>query len=232
MQGIMKKEYHDKRKKRLDLSYRLKRRTFEVKKIIKKNFDKSIISKLNCLDIGTADGLMLSRLNNYFKFKKAIGIDMCDDLIKTNTDKNIKLEIGSAEKLTFKSNSFDIIMGCAVIEHINHPNKMLKECYRVLKKGGVLIITTPNPIHDVIATKIGYFEEDNHIETLNLKKLHKIFRLNQFKLIYSKYFMLFPFLKLPFENQIESFTRSIGLGRIMSNQLVVGRKSGKSSIKK
>lgn len=224
MAGILDKQYHDKRKKRIDLIYRLNRRTSEVKKIIEKHFNKSDYSKLNCLDIGTADGLMLSKLNNIFQFNKAIGIDICEELIKTNKDENIKLEIGNAENLHFANDSFDVIVACAVIEHVDNPNKMLSECYRVLKKNGILIITTPNPFHDKIATKIGYLKEENHIETLNLNKLNKMLKSNNFKIVSSQNFMFFPFFKLPFENQIESFIRFIRLGKIMTNQLIVGKK--------
>ncbi|MFH1439229.1 MAG: class I SAM-dependent methyltransferase [Candidatus Woesearchaeota archaeon] len=224
MTGIMDKGYHNKRKNRIDLIYRLNRRTHETKCIIEKHFDKSKINYINCLDIGVADGLMLSRLNNIFKFNKAIGIDMSEELIKLNKDRNITLEIGNAENLHFDNDTFDVIVACAVIEHINNPNDMLSECYRVLKKDGILIITTPNPFHDKIATKIGYFKEDDHTETLNIKRLNKLFISNKFNLIDSKYFMFFPFFKLPFENQIESFIRFIGLGKIMSNQIIIGRK--------
>jgi len=224
MAGILDKKYHDNRKKCVDLIYRLNRRTSEVKKIIEKHFNKSDYFKLNCLDIGTADGLMLSKLKKIFQFNKAIGIDMSEELIKTNKDKNIKLEIGNAENLHFDNNSFDIIVACAVIEHVDNPNKMLSECHRVLKKNGILIITTPNPFHDEVATKIGYFKEENHVETLNQPKLNKMFRSNNFSIVSSKYFMFFPFFKLPLENQIESLIRFIRLGKIMTNQLIVGKK--------
>ena len=33
----------------------------------------------------------------------------------------------------------------AVLEHLDHPNKLLKEIYRILKIGGTLCLTTPTP---------------------------------------------------------------------------------------
>lgn len=220
---IIDKKYHDIRKHRIDFLYRLNRRTSEVSKIIEMLFYKPNYSVINCLDIGTADGLMLSNLNAFFKFNKAIGIDKSEELIKINRDPNIKLEIGDAENLHFENSAFDIVIACAVIEFINNPNKMLSECYRILKKEGLLIVTTRNPFLSKIATKMGYFRDEyNKPSTIN--NLVKTFELNNFKVIYLKYFMVFPFFKIPFEKQVEFVIRFIGLGKLMSNQLIVGKK--------
>ncbi|MFH0780005.1 MAG: class I SAM-dependent methyltransferase [Parcubacteria group bacterium] len=225
MAGILNNKYNDNRKRRIDYLYRLNRRTFEARKIIEKHFDKSAYLKLNCLDVGTADGLMLSRLNKFFQFNKAIGIDLSEELIKTNEDSNIELKIGDAENLNFDDNAFDIIIACAVIEHVDDHRKMLRECFRTLKKNGILIITTPNPFHDKIAMKTGYLRESNHVETFTLPRLTALLQTHNFKIVSSKYFMFFPFFKLPFEQRIESLIRFIGLEKIMPNQMIVGEKT-------
>lgn len=222
--GIIKDmKYHDIRKHRIDFLYRLNRRASEVRKIIESFFYKPDYSIINCLDIGTADGLMLSKLNAFFKFNKAIGIDKSEELIKINRDTNIKLEIGDAENLHFKNGTFDIVIACAVIEFINNPNKMLSGCYRILKKEGLLIVTTRNPFLSKIADIIGYYK-DKYNKPATIKNLIKILELNNFEVICLKYFMFFPFFKIPFEKQIEFFIRFIGFGKLMSNQLIVGKK--------
>lgn len=40
--------------------------------------------------------------------------------------------------------SFDIILSFDVIEHMDNPNKILKEMKRLLKKNGIIILSTPN----------------------------------------------------------------------------------------
>ncbi|MFC1704746.1 class I SAM-dependent methyltransferase [Nanoarchaeota archaeon] len=224
MASVLDKRYHDKRMNRIDLRYRLTRKTSEVRRVIEERFNKSDYSKLNCLDVGTADGLMLSRLNKIFKFNKAIGIDLSKELIKLNKDRNIKLKIGDAEKLRFDNNSFDIVIACAVIEHVDNPNKMLSECYRVLRKNGILILTVLNPIHDWVATKIGYYKKGSHIQTFNLKSMSKMLKSNHFKITHLRYFMISPLFKLPLENKIESLIMPLGLGKLMANQIIVGKK--------
>ncbi len=222
MAGVLKANYYYGRLKRTDLKYRLKRRTKEVSKVIRKSF--GLASKLRCLDMGTADGLMLSKLNTIFNFKEAIGIDLSKELISKNKDPKIKLELSDVEKTRFKSNYFDIIVSAAVIEHLDNPEKFLSECYRLLKKGGLLIITTPNPFFDKIASTIGYEKGDEHTITFKLKTLKAFLKKHNFKIIHSKHFMFFPFFNLPLENQIESLLHLFSLGKLMTNQLVVGKK--------
>lgn len=48
------------------------------------------------------------------------------------------------EKLPFKSNYFDEVVCKNVLEHLTNPGFALKEMYRVLKKGGKLLLITDN----------------------------------------------------------------------------------------
>lgn len=224
MAGVLNKKYYDQRQNRIDFRYRLNRRTHEVKKIIEKLIKNTNYSNLRCLDIGAADGLMLGMLNDTFKFQQAIGIDLSEELIACSHDVNITLKIGNAENLHFENGSFDIVIACAVIEHVNNPSKMLSECFRILKPGGTLIITTPNPFQDKIAMKVGYGKEEEHNETFNLSELKDMLKSSNFEIMLAKHFMFFPFFKLPLENTLESIINFLGCGNIMSNQLIVGKK--------
>lgn len=57
--------------------------------------------------------------------------------------------IGDATNLPIKSDSVDTVFSSQVLEHVPEPQKMIDEIYRVLKKGGVCILTThmANPLH-------------------------------------------------------------------------------------
>ena len=48
------------------------------------------------------------------------------------------------QKLPYKNNSFDCVIFAGVLQYIPDKNKAIKECFRVLKKGGTLIISTIN----------------------------------------------------------------------------------------
>lgn len=59
--------------------------------------------------------------------------------------KNLSIEVMNAKKSKFRDNYFDAIVSISVIEHIDKEEDItaLKEMWRILKKGGSLIITIP-----------------------------------------------------------------------------------------
>jgi len=52
---------------------------------------------------------------------------------------------GDAHFLPFKDESFDSVFAGEIIEHLTNPAQFLKEVERVLKRGGVAVLTLPNP---------------------------------------------------------------------------------------
>ncbi len=85
------------------------------------------------------------------KFKEKYGIDPSVDLSLVEDAGIIlkKIKIGKIA-FPFKDNFFDTVTMLAVFEHIENDELqfVLKEIYRVLKKGGDFIITTPAPWSD------------------------------------------------------------------------------------
>ena len=50
----------------------------------------------------------------------------------------------NVDQLPFSDGSVDFILLCEVIEHLYNPDHILREINRVLRKGGKLLISTPN----------------------------------------------------------------------------------------
>lgn len=67
------------------------------------------------------------------------------------------------KKIPLDDNSVDIIISCAVLEHIEYPKYILNDISRVLKKGGKAILTTPSPkakaILEFLSFKMGLISE-------------------------------------------------------------------------
>ncbi len=55
----------------------------------------------------------------------------------------------NAEKMTIEDSQFDMVLCTQVLEHCDRPQRIVDECYRVLKPGGTLIVTAPSiyPVH-------------------------------------------------------------------------------------
>jgi ubiquinone/menaquinone biosynthesis C-methylase UbiE len=71
------------------------------------------------------------------------GIDI-DEYAKDNPDVD-QVYIGSAEKMPFEDEIYDMVFSQFLLEHVEDAHKTLASMARVLKKDGTLIITIPNP---------------------------------------------------------------------------------------
>lgn len=97
---------------------------------------------LNILDIGCGDGSLLNKIAN----NNLYGIDISPEQLEIAKSRGIKAQNINIDKqnLPYPDNYFDIIISSEVIEHVLVPDNLLKETYRVLKKDGIFILTTPN----------------------------------------------------------------------------------------
>lgn len=77
------------------------------------------------------------------EMKSCIGLDI---IVEPHSYKNVKiLRQDLRKKIKLPSNSADVMTLLAVLEHMKHPNEIVAECFRILKPGGVLLITVPSP---------------------------------------------------------------------------------------
>ena len=97
------------------------------------------------LEIGSGEGYGIKELSP--KSQKYIAIDKFKteiDLSK-HQDSDIEFLKMNVPPLTdIDDNSIDFVVTFQVIEHIKNDKEFVKEIFRVLKKGGKLILTTPN----------------------------------------------------------------------------------------
>ncbi len=98
---------------------------------------------LRILDAGCGDGSVSEKL---IKLGFEVwGIDKNKEALKEAEKRGVKVFEGDLEKnLSFQDEFFDAVWCSNVIEHIFHTENFLKECQRVLKEKGVLIITANN----------------------------------------------------------------------------------------
>lgn len=105
------------------------------------------------LDIGCHRGEFLNYLGP--RIVDSVGIDpLAPEL---NTD-NYRLIASKLEDYTgFETNSFDVVVLLATLEHIRNVDEVAFECARLLKPQGRVVLTVPNPIVDQLLRALKRF---------------------------------------------------------------------------
>lgn len=103
------------------------------------------------LDVGSAYGYVASMLN-HLQYD-AVALDISKYALKAG--EKVNRVQGDAQRLPFESDTVNIITCFDTLEHLNQPVLLLKNSYRCLRKGGVLLIENPiaNPI-DIVSDKL------------------------------------------------------------------------------
>ena len=98
---------------------------------------------LDILDAGCGSGISLSWLQRYSQPKDVIGIDVSAHAIDFSRGRgHTEVRLGSVTELEFEDEMFDLVVCNDVIQHVSDDERALRECYRVLKFGGCLLVRT------------------------------------------------------------------------------------------
>jgi len=159
---------------------------------------KYVSKNAKILDAGCAFGDLLALLdeNNFTTY----GIDISQYAL--NRAKKItkaQLILGNLnKKLPYKDNFFDAVFVLDVIEHLESPYQFLLEMQRVLKKGGILFVQTPNinSIFERFAKEKWFaYTDQTHLYLFNRKSLRFILEKSGFTVLYNQTISApFPFV--------------------------------------
>lgn len=96
------------------------------------------------LEVGCGEGRGIQQVLPSVRSYSAI--DKIEDAVSALQAKypDAKLIAGNLPPLPYPDNSFDSVISFQVIEHIEDDSLFLKEIHRVLRPGGIALITTPN----------------------------------------------------------------------------------------
>ncbi|MEE9405810.1 MAG: class I SAM-dependent methyltransferase [Candidatus Aenigmarchaeota archaeon] len=133
-------------------------------------------AKGKILDVGFRDGTLHSDIVKRYSEKNVWGLDIT---LKKETNRLLR---GSAEKMDkIKNADFDTIVAGELIEHLKAPEKFVKECKRVLKKDGTVIVTTPN-VKSLINRIFKNNRHSGHISLFHKSSLTALFERNGFRI--------------------------------------------------
>lgn len=98
------------------------------------------------LDYGSYDGAVVCRLAVGGVIAHGVGLDANEEVVlrnRPNAPPNVELFATTTPGIPFPDDTFDSASVLDVIEHVVDQDALLAELHRVLKPGGVLIVTTP-----------------------------------------------------------------------------------------
>jgi ubiquinone/menaquinone biosynthesis C-methylase UbiE len=110
------------------------------------------------IDIGCGEGFVINCLD----YPKITGVDISRNALRIAKEKNPECEFcsGSIYEISFKENSFDLVIATEVLEHLERPDLALREIRRITKN--YCILSVPNE---------PYFRAMNFFRGKNLARL-------------------------------------------------------------
>jgi len=145
----------------LDPNLRINRVFDTFNSVINEFYSKSINAGDKLVDLGSGDGSFVKLLKSKNIDAKGYDIDSVDF---------------ESSKIPEANDSIDFVTCVSLIEHIEDPSNLLKEIFRVLKVGGILIIVTPNFYYCYRE----FYDDPTHVNPFTTTKLYSMLKLFNF----------------------------------------------------
>lgn len=102
------------------------------------------VAGLRVLDIASGEGYGTSALAKVAS--SVVGVDISPEAVDHATMRyRLDFRLGDAEKIPLENASVDAVVSFETIEHVASAGRFMDEIRRVLKPGGLVVISTPNP---------------------------------------------------------------------------------------
>jgi len=160
---------------------------------------KHIPQKAKVLDLGCGfNGNFLQKIRKESGEKSPENYFGLDISVNPNME-NIKLiKHNLNNPIPFEDKSFDVVTSLANLEHLENPEFVLEEIYRVLKPKGILLLTAPSvygkPVLEFLSFRLGLIsrnEIEDHKNYFDRESLLKLLKVTGFSSVDHKYFQIF-----------------------------------------
>jgi methionine biosynthesis protein MetW len=131
------------------------------------------------IELGVGDGSILSEVINALNINaETYGVDINEGSLEAARSRGIRVAKCDLNNciLPYGDGYFDLVLMEEVIEHLVKPDNALRETHRVLRHGGLFVVTTPNLAWWVnrIVLMLGYQPYWTEVSTMfNVGKFHR-----------------------------------------------------------
>lgn len=154
------------------------------------------------LDLGAADGRTLLEIRELLGGGGSyVGVELSDELLASAPElpQNVRLVKGDVMNVgPDVGGPFDLVTALAVLEHLPDALACLREAYRFLVPGGVIVASCPHPIWDEIAGKLRLVADEHHEDALSLSRLGELASEAGFHKVVTERFMWAPTGIIPY----------------------------------
>ncbi|MBI5623172.1 MAG: class I SAM-dependent methyltransferase [Elusimicrobia bacterium] len=135
------------------------------------------------LEVGAAFGTFCGCVRELGFFRRVIAVEPTADLAEACRGKGLETLQTSFEGLELPASSVDAAVSFEVIEHLFSPAAFLERCGTFLKKGGLLVCTTPNidALGTLVLKEKAKVVDHEHVNYFNPESLAALFERTGFE---------------------------------------------------
>ncbi len=137
------------------------------------------------VEIGAGFGTFGSEVEKLHLVDRFVAVEPSNSLAKKCSDRGLETMNMPIEETNFEDNSVDVVCSFEVIEHIFDPSSIFETCHRILRPGGLVIVTNPNGHgFDVVAAPQHSTTVDvEHLNYYNPKSMRVMFERTGFEVV-------------------------------------------------
>lgn len=102
-----------------------------------------IPSNSKVLDVGCGVGRLTKKIINECS-SEVVGLDFSQWACAQLSKEGVKTIVSSLPTIPCENNSFDVAVATEVLEHLDNPELTIRQMFRVVKPGGIVMCSVPN----------------------------------------------------------------------------------------
>lgn len=147
------------------------------------------------VELGTGEGELIKEVLKHFPGSKVWGSDISREIVKKATanlkGRGVKLSTQDIHKLSYREKYFDLVICCEVLEHVENPEKALREIRRITR-GKVILSVPQEPLWRILNISRGKYLKNfgntpGHLNHFTPAQFSGLVERSGFKILLKKY---------------------------------------------